>query len=103
MPVHARVEEGPSTPTALTELVGELGQHGLDLLAMSLEALRVEPDVGHDAFGLDVGGSVLSVLEEAIEEDLLDALGVEHERVAHDRSFHSVSRDLRVENGTILS
>lgn len=100
--VHASVEERPSASYALSERIRQLSQHGFDFHTMFLEAARVEPDGHHDSFRPHMVGSVFPPLEEAVEEDFLHSTGVEHERVAHDRSFPSVSRYLNVENEVIL-
>jgi len=83
MLVVAGVEERPTTPAGLFELVWELIQHRLDLGLVTFQTSGVKPDVTGDSFGLDVFASVLAVPEQTVREDRIDSLGVQNHGFAH--------------------
>lgn len=94
--IVAGVEKRPTATAGLLELVGELGQHRLDLGLVALETLGMKFNVPDDTFGLDVVVGVLAVSEETVGEDGVDPFGVENSLRAH--CFVSFS----VEVGNVL-
>ncbi len=92
--IFAGVEEG--LPGVRTERIRELRQEGFDLGTMALETFGVEADGGHEAFCGHMVGRILSLTEEAVEEDLFDLLGVKRDCVGHVDPFIRISRRLGV-------
>lgn len=86
--VVAGVQERHSATARLLELVGQLVEQRCDFLLVAGEPLGVETDIADDAFRLHVLAGVLAVLEEAVEEDGFNPLGVEFH---YGVSFHRVS------------
>lgn len=90
--VEAGVEEAPAASAASLERVGELREHVVDLLAVLLDAARVETNGLDDALGQDVVAGVLAVLEQAVHEDDVHAVvGQDVGTCGHYTSFSSIS------------
>lgn len=73
--VVAGVEERHPAAPRLLELVRQLVEHRGDFRLVLVDAAGMEADVAGDAGGRGVLAVVLTVLEQAGEENLLDALG----------------------------
>lgn len=81
--IVAGIEERHSAAALLLELIGEFTEQSLDLSLVTLQTFRMESNIHGDTLSPDMLAGVLPILEETVEENCLDSLGIESGRRAH--------------------